>query len=49
MSVTKNVTISLTPEQVEKAKKDSVELFGKKNLSGYIQILIKRGLKDGIK
>ncbi len=43
---TKKVTISLTPEQQEKAKKDSVELFGKENLSGYIQYLIQIGLKN---
>ena len=44
---TKKVTISLTPEQQEKAKKDSITIFGKENLSGYIQILIQSGLKDG--
>lgn len=37
---TKKVTISLTQEQQDKAKKDSIEVFGKKNLSGYIQYLI---------
>ena len=40
MSKTKKVTISLTQEQQDKAKKDSVKIFGKKNLSGYIQYLI---------
>ena len=45
---TKKVTISLTQEQQDKAKKDSVAIFGKENLSGYIQILIKKGLKNGI-
>lgn len=33
---TKKVTISITPEQQEKAKRDSIELFGKENLSGYL-------------
>ena len=42
---TKKVTISLTPEQQEKAKKDSVAIFGKENLSGYIQILIQNGFE----
>jgi len=40
---TKKVTISLTPKQQEKAKKDSIAIFGKENLSGYIQILIQNG------
>lgn len=43
---TKKVTISLTPEQQEKAKKDSVKIFGKENLSGYLQVLIQNGLKN---
>lgn len=42
---TKKVTISLTPEQQEKAKKDSIAIFGKENLSGYIQILIQNGFE----
>jgi len=42
---TKKVTISLTPEQQGKAKKDSIALFGRENLSGYIQVLIKKGLR----
>lgn len=42
---TKKVTISLTPEQQEKAKRDSIEIFGKENLSGYIQILIQNGFE----
>ncbi len=46
MSKTKKVTISLTPEQQKKAKVDSKELFGKENLSGYIQVLIQNGLKS---
>lgn len=43
---TKKVTISLTHEQQEKAKKDSIELFGKENLSGYLQVLIQNGLQN---
>lgn len=43
---TKKVTISLTPEQQDKAKKDSIELFGKENLSGYLQVLIQNGLQN---
>lgn len=42
---TKKVTISLTHEQQDKAKKDSIEVFGKENLSGYIQVLIQNGFK----
>ena len=43
---TKNVTISLTPEQHYKAKKDSIKIFGKQNLSGYIQYLIQKAGKS---
>ncbi len=43
---TKKVTISLTPEQQDKAKRDSIKIFGKENLSGYIQVLIQKGIKD---
>ena len=39
---TKKVTISLTPQQQEKAKQDSKKVFGKVNLSGYIQYLIQK-------
>jgi len=42
---TKKVTISITPEQQKKAKQDSVALFGKENLSGYLQVLIQNGLQ----
>lgn len=45
MSKTKKVTITLTPEQQAKAKRDSIELFGKENLSGYLQVLIQNGLQ----
>jgi len=37
---TKKVTITLTESQKEKAKKSSLQKFGKENLSGYIQYLI---------
>ena len=40
---TKKVTISLTQAQQDKAKKDSIEVFGKENLSVYIQVLIQNG------
>ena len=46
MSKTKKVTISLTSEQQNKAKKDSIEVFGKVNLSGYIQVLIQNGFAN---
>jgi hypothetical protein len=42
---TKKVTITLTKEQQEKAKIDSIKVFGHENLSGYIQVLIQNGLK----
>ncbi|PNX49427.1 MAG: hypothetical protein BV456_08960 [Thermoplasmata archaeon M8B2D] len=42
--ITKKVTITMTLSQQNKAKKDSVALFGKENLSGYIQVLIQKGL-----
>jgi len=42
---TKKVTISLTQEQQDKAKRDSVAVFGKENLSGYIQVLIQNGFE----
>ena len=43
MSKTKKVTVSMTEEIQNKAKADSKELFGKENLSGYIQVLITNG------
>jgi len=46
MTKTKKVTISITPEQQAKAKKDSIKVFGKENLSGYIQCLIQNGLNS---
>lgn len=42
---TKKVTISLTQEQQDKAKEDSKAVFGKENLSGYIQLLIQNGFE----
>ena len=45
MSKTKKVTISLTQQQQDKAKNDSIKLFGKENLSGYIQVLIQNGFE----
>jgi len=37
---TKKVTITLTPEQHEKARKESIELFGRENVSGFIAYII---------
>ena len=42
--MTQKTMISLTAEQKQKAKEDSKKLFGKTNLSGYIQVLIQKGL-----
>ena len=42
MNNTKKVTISLTPEQQEKARFLSKDLFGKENISGLIVFLIER-------
>ena len=42
MAKTKKVTISLTPEQQEQARKHSKVLFGKENISGYIGYLIEK-------
>jgi hypothetical protein len=42
MSNTKKVTISLTPEQQEKARSLSKDLFGKENISGFIGFLIEQ-------
>lgn len=46
MSNTKKVTISLTPEQQEKARYLSRDLFGKENISGFIGFLIERWEKE---
>jgi len=45
MSKTKKVTISLTPEQQDKVRSLSKGIFGKENISGYIQILIEAEFK----
>ena len=42
MSKTKKVTITLTEEQQQKARKASKKLFGKENISGYIGYLIEQ-------
>ena len=44
--LTKKVTISLTPEQQEKARSLSKDLFGKENISGLIGFLIERWEKE---
>ena len=46
MSNTKKVTISLTPEQQDKARYLSKDLFGKENISGIIGFLIERWEKE---
>lgn len=47
---TKKVTISLTPEQQDKARSLSKQLFGKENISGFIGYLIENEIKkDGKK
>ena len=46
MSNTKKVTISLTPEQQEKARSLSKDLFGKENISGLVGFLIERWGKE---
>jgi len=42
MSKTKKVTITLTEEQKEQARKQSKVLFGKENVSGYVGYLIEK-------
>ena len=46
MSNTKKVTISLTPEQQEKARSLSKDSFGKENISGLVGFLIERWGKE---
>ncbi|MBP8994849.1 MAG: hypothetical protein KBG30_13715 [Bacteroidales bacterium] len=46
MSNTKKVTVSLTPEQQDKARSLSKELFGKENISGFVGFLIERWEKE---
>ncbi len=36
----------MTQHSQDKAKKDSVEVFGRENLSGYLQVLIQKGLQN---
>lgn len=43
---TKKVTISLTPEQQEKARSLSKDLLGKENISGFVGFLIERWEKE---
>lgn len=43
---TKKVTISLTPEQQDKARSLSKYLFGKENISGLLGFLIERWEKE---
>lgn len=45
MEKAKIISITLTPKQQTQAKKDSIEVFGKENLSGYIQYLIQKESK----
>lgn len=40
MSKTKKVTITLSPEQQEKAREMSKKLFGRENISGFVAYLI---------
>jgi len=42
MPKTKKVTITLTEEQQEQARKQSKVLFGKENISGYVGYLIEK-------
>ena len=44
--LTKKVTISLTPEQQEKARSLSKDLFGKENISGLVGFLIEHWEKE---
>jgi hypothetical protein len=46
MSKTKKVTITLTPEQQDKARFLSKDLFGKESISGLVGFLIERWEKN---
>jgi hypothetical protein len=46
MASTKKVTITLSPEQQEKAREMSKDLFGRENISGLIGFLIERWEKE---
>jgi len=48
MSKTKLVTISLTFDQQEDARRLSKDLFGKENISGYIGYLINTEVKKSV-
>ena len=43
---TKKVTLSLTPDQQDKARSFSKDIFGKENISGFIGFLIERWEKE---
>lgn len=42
MGLTKKVTITLSPEQQEKAREMSRGLFGRENISAFVGFLIER-------
>lgn len=46
MTKTKKVTITLSPEQQEKARKMSNDLFGRENISAFVGFLIERWEKE---
>lgn len=46
MASTKKVTITLSPEQQEKARDMSKDLFGRENISGFVGFLIERWEKE---
>lgn len=49
MASTKKVTITLSPEQQDKAREMSKDLFGRENISGLIGFLIERWEKENKK
>ena len=49
MAKTKKVTVSMTEETEKIAQKDSIEILGYKNVSGYISYLIKKARKEARK
>ena len=46
MASTKKVTITLSPEQQEKARDMSKDLFGRENISAFVGFLIERWEKE---
>ena len=46
MAKTKKVTITLSPDQQDKARSMSMDLFGKENISSFIGFLIERWEKE---